>query len=54
MSGESDEAGSVLFTLADQLCGLPVEAVRDILDRYEITTAAASPPSTKRSYRPLS
>lgn len=44
MSGESDEAGSVLFTLADQLCGLPVEAVRDILDRYEITTVPLAPP----------
>lgn len=43
----SDETGAsaccVLFTLGGQLCALPVEPVRDILDRYEITRVPLAP-----------
>lgn len=34
----------VLFTLHGQLCALPVEPVRDILDRYELTPVPLAPP----------
>ena len=40
---ERSTACCVLFTLHGQLCALPVEPVRDILDRYELTPVPLAP-----------
>ncbi len=40
---ETSTACCVLFTLHGQLCALPVEPVRDILDRYELTPVPLAP-----------
>jgi purine-binding chemotaxis protein CheW len=44
MSNGEAPACCVLFTLHGQLCALPVEPVRDILDRYELTPVPLAPP----------
>jgi purine-binding chemotaxis protein CheW len=41
--GSANDESTVLFTLDEQLCGLPVGHVRDILDRFELSAVPMAP-----------